>query len=170
MKTIEFNDNTYRLLSCGVGWCSARCPHCDYYHSQNFIPNIERDKTSYILPCRKCKADVEVVGSLEYINKLIEWLEYEQQKMEKVRNRKRSKKWEITIEKCRGIDKEEALSVGVQSNTQGMNFSTVSLKHGIDSIRNYVKKEGIQEKDCDLYSDVTTKEEVFGGQTLFAFF
>jgi len=167
--TIEFSEENYSIISPDVAWCSKKCPACKQYHSQNFIPVIERDTTHYIVPCMMCKAEVVVVADVEFVNKLVDWFEYQQQRTDAFRKRKRTKRWEITIEKCRGFDREESLSVDIQSKTQGMNFRTVSKKEAVASIRRYVKEENIKEKDCDFFSDVATKVEMFGGQTLIGF-
>jgi len=55
---IEFNTENFHILSSDIGWCRAHCPVCGKYHSQNFLPELEKGKKEYTSQCEICKEEV----------------------------------------------------------------------------------------------------------------
>lgn len=170
MKQVVFNEKNFGIWFCGVWSCSVECPYCEKYHSQSFIPNIEKEKSSYITKCNHCKSNVEIVADIIFINQLVDWWEYRNEKLEESAKRRNTKKWQVEITILKHLFGDEAISVDIQSNTEGMGASYLSKNDALNSVKEFLKSRNIKESDCSFYSDVTTKPEVFGGQTLMAFF
>ena len=73
---IDFKLDDWGILLGGVEWTEIKCPHCKTYHSQNFLFNLEKDKTEYIgNPCNNCGGQVKVKISLETNNQLFDYMQ-----------------------------------------------------------------------------------------------
>lgn len=80
---IEFNQKNFHLLSGDIGWCRAHCPVCGKYHSQNFLPELERGKKEYSTRCEICKGTVITdMITVEQNDKLVDFFEKDMKEFE----------------------------------------------------------------------------------------
>jgi len=72
MKTIEFKEVDWGILTMGMAWTNLYCPYCKKYHSRSFFFEFERDKTEYIGMCQMCKKEIKIIINKEENNSIIE--------------------------------------------------------------------------------------------------